>query len=335
MIKRVFIRAAAGPTIGLGHIIRCIALAEILRNDFSVVFLISKMDDKVVELINPVASEIITIKSTNLLSENDELKQYITKDDILVIDGYDFKSDYQKKIKEGIGCKLVAIDDMIAWHQYADVVMNHAVGGVEKLYSKENYTKVFCGLEYALLRSEFRHFKDYTAHKNKGVVLVAMGGADPLNYTLKIINALILFESCTIIKVLVGKLNPNKGSLESLIKVADEKEKKLILIDHVNAAELIGLYNTSEGCILSASGMAIEALAVGANLGVVKTADNQNYFYEYLKAGQLAMDCDFLLRSEPNEAARLFDDLMQGKVQKKRIDMSGNAERINKIFKTQ
>lgn len=332
MKKKVFIRAEAGTEIGLGHVMRCIALAEVLKADFQISFITDNKDRKVIDLIKPFSDEIIFIEPVGLNEEWKELKKHISENDILVIDGYDLKSEYQKKIKEEVKCKLVAIDDLHAWHQYADVVINHAVGGIEHLYSNENYTKIYCGLNYALLRNEFKNFESEISEKKNGTVLVAMGGADPMNFTEKVVNKLLLFNDIQTIKILIGKLNPHRSKLLELVKLAEKNKKQLILTDHIDAGSLAKEYYICEFCILSASGMSIEALAVGANLGVIKTADNQNDFYEYIKANELAADCSSLLGSEINDEKQSLKDIF-GDHKKKKIFIGKNSdESIRKIF---
>ncbi len=331
MVKpKVFIRAEGGANIGLGHIIRCLALADIIKSDFSIHFIISNNDPKIVELIRSVTNDIIFLPKLSLLDEWKEIKKIIKPNDVLVIDGYDFKEEYQKLIKQNLGCTLIAIDDLHAWHQYADAVINHAVGGIENLYSKENYTKVYCGLDYALLRSEFK--KAPPTKKEDGTVLVAMGGADPYNFTKRIVNSLLPFTDIKTINALIGKLNPNKELLERSVSEAKQKGKELVLIDHLSASELATLYGKSAFCILSSSGMAIEALAVGANLGVIKTANNQSDFYNYIIKNKLAKDCSVLAEAGAELTEKSIASLMEGSTKQNSFSAENSSKNIKQIF---
>ena len=73
----------------------------------------------------------------------------------VVVDGYYFGSDYQKKIKE-YGLHLLFIDDNgHADHYYADLVLNQNLHATEKLYrNREPNTKLLLGPKYVLLRQE-------------------------------------------------------------------------------------------------------------------------------------------------------------------------------------
>src|SRR4030095_2375161 len=75
-------------------------------------------------------------------------------DEIVVLDGYNFKTTYQQQIKSK-GCKLVCIDDIHAYHFVADVVINHAPGIDAKQYSCEAYTQLYLGTKYVLLKKIF------------------------------------------------------------------------------------------------------------------------------------------------------------------------------------
>src|SRR5205823_4199042 len=107
-----------------------------------------------------------------LLSEN------LNPTDIVVLDGYNFNTEYQQAIKNK-GCKLVVIDDLHAWHQVADVVINHAEGITSPDYSAESYTQFCLGLDYVLLRKPFLQPKT-SIRKITSVkkVFISMGAAD-------------------------------------------------------------------------------------------------------------------------------------------------------------
>ena len=74
--------------------------------------------------------------------------------EMVVLDNYFYTTDYQREIKAR-GCKLVCIDDMHDKHYVADAVINHAPGTHETQFSKEDYTKLYLGPEFLLMRKEF------------------------------------------------------------------------------------------------------------------------------------------------------------------------------------
>ena len=128
MKQNIIIRVDGGVYTGMGHITRCIAIAEILKKKFNVIFAIQNPDKHIIQTIRPVTKAIIALpKTKNFNTDQVNFVRHLNNDDIVILDGYNFKTGYQKAIKNK-GCKLVCIDDLHAWHHVADVIINHAEG---------------------------------------------------------------------------------------------------------------------------------------------------------------------------------------------------------------
>src|ERR1044072_5150725 len=140
MKKKVIIRADGGTSIGMGHVVRSLALADMIRQDFDIVFAIQQPGDEVLKMIHQVTETVIHLPVTADYSD-DSLRfcEYLDSEQIVVLDGYHFRTAYQEAIRKK-GCKLVAIDDLHAWHHVADLVLNHADGVEHGFYSTEEYT---------------------------------------------------------------------------------------------------------------------------------------------------------------------------------------------------
>lgn len=143
--------------------------------------------------------------------------------DWMVLDGYHFKSDYQKAIKDS-GFRLLCIDDYgHADHYHADLVMNQNISAEASIYnSREPYTKLLLGTHYVLLRKEFWLWREWSRTIPEKVrnILVTMGGSDPDNITLKVIHALAgLNDPGLDVRIIVGPGNPH---LETLQKAIDQ-----------------------------------------------------------------------------------------------------------------
>jgi UDP-2,4-diacetamido-2,4,6-trideoxy-beta-L-altropyranose hydrolase len=127
------IRTDGGSDIGLGHVVRCMSLAHMLKNDFSIHFFSLEIPKSFRNEITQNEWKVTVIeKETDFLNE-------LTGEEIVVLDGYQFDSDYQKEIKSR-GSKLVCIDDFHDQHFYADLVINHAPG-VKRRIMKVSYTQ--------------------------------------------------------------------------------------------------------------------------------------------------------------------------------------------------
>lgn len=272
MKKNVVIRADGGTSIGMGHVVRCTALAEMLINDFNIVFAIQNPNDSVKKVINKITDSIIELENTsNYEKDASNFCKHISINDIVVLDGYNFKTEYQQAIKD-IGCKLVVIDDLHDCHHIADIVINHADNANESDYSAEFYTKFCLGLDYILLRKEFLNipFRNQKI-KNVSRFFVSMGAADIHNNTAKFAEALIDLKTAEEIHLMVSDLNPHLSLIENL--AFEFPEIKL----HFNlpAKKVVELIQYCDVVICPASSISLESCAVGVGLISGYTAENQ------------------------------------------------------------
>ena len=136
----------------------------------------------------------------------------------MVLDGYQFDVEYQRRLKAA-GVKLLVVDDTGHAGAYAaDLVLDQNAHATKDFYARrESYTQLLLGPRYALLRREFKPWRSWrreiapVARK----VLVTVGGSDPDNVTLRVIRALrILAEHKLKATVVVGGSNPHAHDLE-------------------------------------------------------------------------------------------------------------------------
>ncbi len=269
MKKRVILRADGNSQIGLGHIVRCCALAEMLKGDFEIIFSIISPSESIKQIINSVSNQIIE------LTEKDEsvFFESIENTDIVILDGYTFGSEYQKSIKEK-GCRLICIDDLHSIHFVADVIINQSASVSIQEYSIEHYTKLYLGFDYALLRTPFL-ISAKTKRKIGSVntAFVSMGGADSNNISQKVIEAIIETGRFETVNVLLGSANKNIELIEEYSK--KQSNFKIQLRLDLNAEQVCKTIQASDVAFCPASSIAIECCAVGIPLFVGFTAANQ------------------------------------------------------------
>ena len=125
MKKNLFIRVDASPEIGIGHVLRCIALAEELRNIFDkIIFLSKKNAGSIIEVILKNGFEVLIIDTQNkkTLKNNSKLNNesriiknllisYEKNLNFLLIDHYDISSNYESSLRK-IFKKIFVIDDL-------------------------------------------------------------------------------------------------------------------------------------------------------------------------------------------------------------------------------
>ncbi|WP_424096609.1 UDP-2,4-diacetamido-2,4,6-trideoxy-beta-L-altropyranose hydrolase [Moorena producens] len=222
---KLVIRADASPKIGTGHVMRCLALAQAWLQAGGQVILL--MGTAAPELEARLQAEGIQVAHVSVSpGSGEDAEQTIAQAKALgatwvVVDGYHFGADYQRVIKKA-GLRLLFIDDYgHAAHYWADLVLNQNVYAHEGLYPKrESYTQLLLGTQYTFLRKEFWRWQGWqrqiptVARK----VLVTLGGADPDNVTLKVIQALqqVKVEGLEAV-VVVGGSNPHYEQLQAAV----------------------------------------------------------------------------------------------------------------------
>jgi UDP-2,4-diacetamido-2,4,6-trideoxy-beta-L-altropyranose hydrolase len=283
---RVIFRADGDGNIGLGHIVRCLSLAHMLKDNFFCIFIIREPSDRIKSLIREEC-ELLPISSyPSYLEEIIALKSVLLQDDILVLDGYHFDERYQLEAKLLIS-KMAFIDDLAKFHFYADIVINHGSSLITGQYKKEIYTRLLLGFPYLLLREPFL-FSSRQLRKlnNTGSVFICMGGADPQKLTLKMLDAALACEYINNIVVVTGAAY---GELDSLHKLSKKTNKKIRFEHDVSADQLVMLIGECDIAIAPASSISLEICCVKAALITGISADNQRFVLDQLLAAGCAV----------------------------------------------
>jgi UDP-2,4-diacetamido-2,4,6-trideoxy-beta-L-altropyranose hydrolase len=159
----------------------------------------------------------------------------------VVVDGYHFSGEYQKRIK-GSGLKLLAIDDYgHAGHYWADLVLNQNLQADHSLYrSRAAYTELLLGPRFALLRREFLRWRGWKRDVPDVArrLLITLGGADPDNITRKVIWALPHVQGALLqALVVIGGSNPHSRELRAEFR--DQEPRITFISDVKNMSDLM------------------------------------------------------------------------------------------------
>jgi UDP-2,4-diacetamido-2,4,6-trideoxy-beta-L-altropyranose hydrolase len=272
----IIFRADGGSKIGMGHFTRTLALAEMLNEEFCCIYATRQPTTWQRKEIDSVCHGQLDLPSD--VSHFDRFLAYLTGNEIVVLDNYYFTTDYQRAVKAK-GCRLVCIDDIHDKHFVADVVINHAVGLDEHAYSKEPYTKLLLGYRHALLRGAFL-IEDALQVEKVYSIMVMMGGADPNNLTLKVVQAIRRRAFDRPIVVVVGSAYRWVNSLKSSATVR--------VFQGVSPEEVLNLMRKSIVGVFPASTVAVEACAARIPFVTGYFVENQEEIFEGLKKAELA-----------------------------------------------
>ena len=172
-MKNIIIRVDGYRKIGLGHIYRCITLANSLI-EHNVLFILSSKSKLGINKIR------YTNFKYKVIDHEDDIIEIINefKCDIIINDILDTSLNYMKKIRN-MNLRICNFEDLGEGSKLADIVIND-------LYEKKNnLDNFFWGSKYYFLRDEFLYTQSNDINKEVKNILITFGGTDPLNLTKK------------------------------------------------------------------------------------------------------------------------------------------------------
>jgi len=259
-------RCDSTPQIGTGHVMRCIALGQAWQDAGGrAVFLMATEAPVLKSRLHSEGMEVVHLPvhpgSTDDAIQTADFAHQVGAGWV-VVDGYHFGADYQRTIKDS-GLRLLFIDDNgHAGHYSADLVLNQNIHAHEGLYpNREPYTRLLLGTRYVLLRREFLKWRGWKREIPEVAckVLVTMGGSDPNNVTLKVIQALqqVDIDGLEAI-VVVGGSNPHYGELQSAVQ-----DSRFPIRLESNVTNMPELMACAEMAVIAAGGTVWELLFMG------------------------------------------------------------------------
>jgi UDP-2,4-diacetamido-2,4,6-trideoxy-beta-L-altropyranose hydrolase len=288
----LIIRADASATIGLGHVMRCLALAQAWQDrGGKCVFAVSQPPRAIADRLKAQQCEVFEVQATASSPEDaGQVADLATQNasQWVVMDGYHFGIEYQQVLKSA-GLKLLVVDDYGQIGAYAaDIVLDQNAGAADVFYqNRAPDTHLLLGTRYAMLRREFKTWRDWkreippVARK----ILVTMGGSDPENLTAQVIEALESFRGHDLdIVVIAGSGNANLEALQATITGSNPKLRL-----EVDAASMPDLIAWADVAISSAGSTCWEMCLLGLPAIVTDAARNQRELARELDLRKIAV----------------------------------------------
>lgn len=244
----LLIRADASLSIGTGHVMRMIALAQAWRaRGGRAVFFSAEITPTLEKRLRNERFPLERVAArAGSSGDCDAICAAVaefrgSRPPAVVLDGYRFGAEFQFVLKK-TGCRLLYVDDGAASGSYhADVVLDPNIAANERLYCRRDEgTRLLLGPRFALIRQEFLKYQEWrrTIPDKAAKLLVTLGGADADNVTVKIIDALqgLRLE----VKVVVGGSNPHLQSLRRVAQIAARAHNRVeIVVDPPDMPELM------------------------------------------------------------------------------------------------
>ena len=270
----ILFRVDSSSEIGIGHLIRCLVLAEQYPQD-NITFTSQDLEGN--------ANKLISNKGYTLSLLNDNsigelmLKINKFKIDMVIFDHYGINNIFEKSIKEMAGVQILSFDDTYEKH-YCDILLNHNIYATAEEYKGlvPEFCVIKCGKEHTLIRDEFRKIKikKRPFNKNTSLIFVSLGGSDAANIGLTVLKMLVEFKN---IEISLATTSSNKNIIK-LQTFAIEHQNVNIYINY-NIAELM---NSSDYAIITPSVIVYEAMYLDLPFLAIQTAENQRYISNYL-----------------------------------------------------
>jgi UDP-2,4-diacetamido-2,4,6-trideoxy-beta-L-altropyranose hydrolase len=318
----LFFRVDGSSAIGLGHLIRSLALAQMIDSLFNIHFYCTEA---------PVSfiSELGRLKyNFNKINNEYDLIENIKQGDVVVIDHYTIGIKIHKLIREK-GVKLVCIDDIHDKAFDVDLIINHAPGVDPANYKAMPYTKFALGPQFALLRPEFlKSASTNLIRKSNRKLLICFGGSDFNNLTCKTVELLKSNSFFEEIIVVTGQVFSFRDQLQKLISL----DCRIKWFENQTASQLLALMNVCQYALAPSSSIAFEILAAGCTWLGGYYIENQKYIYEGFKKINAFVDLGDLNNIDGNVFTESY--LIQSQIFNKKTLIDGKSKlRILEYFK--
>lgn len=159
--QKICLRADASASMGVGHVMRMMALGQMLVDQgYEVHFATNVHLDNLKERLGQQGFVIHDCSPKGSWDIKEDIRHMLNvlskiQSKWVVIDGNHFTADYERTLKDQ-GFRIVRIVDVPKGHYCADIVHNQNYGAQAMAFDKDPDTKLLAGLKHVLLRREFR-----------------------------------------------------------------------------------------------------------------------------------------------------------------------------------
>jgi len=301
---KVVFRVDASILMGTGHVMRCLTLAQALKeNGVDVEFICRKHEGNLIDKIRSSGFNVYRLEAfgqtkvdaklahshwlgvTQKQDADDCIDIFKAKKvDWLIVDNYALDEEWQKKLKPYYE-KIMVIDDLADRKHQCDILLDQNYGRGRKDYEifVSESTKLLMGAQYSLLRPEFEQWRQYSINRRKyenfKSLLINMGGTDPDNITEKVVERLRVanLPKDLTITIVMGKTAPHLQSVKSCTSKLPYRSEVKVDVD--NMAEVMA---NSDIAIGASGATTWERCCLGVPTIQLITAYNQEFIAQQL-----------------------------------------------------
>jgi UDP-2,4-diacetamido-2,4,6-trideoxy-beta-L-altropyranose hydrolase len=268
---RVVVRADGGAALGMGHVMRCLALAERLGERGAAVTFLTREEPAALARIAAHGCEVVALppREDGAADVAAVLERAAASGArAAVVDLQGFPGEAQARIRAA-GLRLTVLDDMGGRGFEADVVLNPNVDARRDAYAVAPHTRLLLGPRYALLRRAF--VERAAAPPAAGArLLITMGGGDADNGTLRALQEADGLDAHVTLDVLLGAAFPHGETVET----AARRARHPVRI-HPDPRDPAALMAAATVALSAAGTTCLELAHLGVPAVLLVLADNQ------------------------------------------------------------
>lgn len=276
---RVAVRADASPRIGTGHVVRCLTLADELRqHGDTAIFVARPLSEGLGELILAHGHELVTLSAADADWQADgeqtaAILAHRSPCDWIIVDHYALDARWEARVRSA-AARVMAIDDLADRRHDCDLLLDqNYYRDMDRRYDGlvPAHCRKLLGPRHALLRPEFVRDRGRARAPGPGVerIVVCFGGIDAGNETCKAIRAIQGTSLRAVVDVVVGAGNPHRSE----VMRACESDARFRF--HLQPENLAQLMLQADLALGSCGTMNWERCALGVPSLVLVTAANQ------------------------------------------------------------
>ena len=218
----IVFRADGNAIIGMGHIMRCISIAnQAKKMGHDCLFIIASGD---CERIISAAGHSVKVIDSDYLNWRDGELDFVFDyciPDMMIVDSYYINTEFMVGLHDKCKkneTKLVYIDDRCLEAYECDVLINYNVFASNmdygSLYGNNGIPKMLMGTKYVPLRDEFSEKKRMELSKFGKNILISTGGADSEHLTSALLQVASEYKDFDF-HVVVGMMNEDRDILKA------------------------------------------------------------------------------------------------------------------------
>ncbi|MEO5341784.1 MAG: UDP-2,4-diacetamido-2,4,6-trideoxy-beta-L-altropyranose hydrolase [Gammaproteobacteria bacterium SHHR-1] len=271
---QVIFRVDASPRIGTGHLMRCLALAELfLDQGHDCTLAYAQCPPTLLQRAQRTGLGTLALSGTDPQSRLQALRAQL-----LVLDGYQFTPAYRRQLAQLAGTTLALDDAQDDRPLYASHVLNSSPQARPEDYRRRApQARLLLGMEYAPLRQEFLRLArpDPVAAPDPaaapGRILISLGGSDILNLGPALARLLLDRQPGLHIDLVMGAAATS--GKEQAQRLAKDYPQRLSL--HQDSQQMARLMQQADLAITAAGSTLLELAYMALPGLALVVADNQ------------------------------------------------------------